>query len=52
MIPDVGVRMPIRIRADGDMCRVVFPNRIAVDVMVVAAFLHPTAEVLPQTESY
>ena len=34
-IPDVGVNTPIRIRADGDMCKVVFPKRIAVDVMVV-----------------
>ena len=35
MIPDVGVRMPIRMSADGDMCRVVLPKRIAVDVIVV-----------------
>ena len=35
MIPDVGVRTPIRMSADGDMCRVVLPKRIAVEVIVV-----------------
>jgi len=34
-IPEVGVRTPTRIRAEGDMCSVVFPKRIAVEVMVV-----------------
>lgn len=34
-IPDVGVSTPIRISADGDMCRVVLPNSMAVDVIVV-----------------
>jgi hypothetical protein len=35
MIPDKGVRMPMRIKEEGDMWRVVFPKRIAVDVIVV-----------------
>lgn len=34
-MPDKGVRMPTRMSAEGDMCRVVLPKRIAVDVMVV-----------------
>jgi hypothetical protein len=35
MIPEVGVRTPTRISAEGCMCKVVFPKRIAVDVIVV-----------------
>ena len=35
MIPDVDVRMLTRMSAVGDMCRVVLPKRIAVDVIVV-----------------
>ena len=34
-IPEVGVRTPTRMRAEGDMCNVVLPKRIAVEVMVV-----------------
>lgn len=35
IIPEVEVRAPTRIRAGGDMCSVVFPKRIAVEVIVV-----------------
>ena len=35
IIPEVEVRTPTRIRAEGDMCSVVFPKRIAVEVIVV-----------------
>jgi len=35
MIPKVGVIAPMRTRDEGCMCRDVFPNRIAVDVIVV-----------------
>jgi hypothetical protein len=31
----VGVRTPTRMRAEGDMCSVVFPKRIAVEEIVV-----------------
>ena len=40
-IPDVGVKMPMRMRAEGDICKVVFPKRIAVEVMVVKPRKHP-----------
>jgi len=35
MIPESGVMAPMRTRDEASMCRVVFPNRIAVDVIVV-----------------
>lgn len=35
MIPESGVIAPMRTREEACMCRVVFPNRIAVDVIVV-----------------
>lgn len=34
-MPETGVRMPIRIREDAGMCRVVLAKRMAVDVIVV-----------------
>lgn len=35
----MGARTPTRMRAEGDMCSVVFPKRIAVEVMVVKPVL-------------
>jgi hypothetical protein len=35
MIPESGVIAPMRTRDEACICRVVFPNRIAVDVIVV-----------------
>lgn len=35
MMPEVGVSAPIKISADALMLSVVFPNRTAVEVMVV-----------------
>jgi len=35
MIPKVGVMAPIRTRDEDSMCRVVFPNKTAVEVIVV-----------------
>jgi hypothetical protein len=34
-MPDVGVRIPMRMSEEADMCRTVFPKRMAVEVMVV-----------------
>jgi hypothetical protein len=35
IIPNVGVMAPMRTRDEESMCRVVFPNKIAVEVIVV-----------------
>jgi hypothetical protein len=35
MMPDKGVRIPIRIKEEAVMWRVVLPKRMAVDVIVV-----------------
>jgi hypothetical protein len=35
MIPNMGEIIATRMRAEGDMCSVVFPKRVAVEVMVV-----------------
>lgn len=35
MIPEVGAMAPMRTRDEGCMCRAVFPNKIAVEVIVV-----------------
>jgi hypothetical protein len=35
MTPDRGVSTPTTISADGDMCNVVLPKRMAVEVIVV-----------------
>ncbi len=34
-MPETGVRMPMRMREEAGMCRVVFAKRMAVEVIVV-----------------
>jgi len=41
MIPEVGVIAPTRTRDEGCMCSVVFPNKIAVEVIVVKPVGYP-----------
>jgi hypothetical protein len=45
-MPELGVNMPIRIRAEGCMLRVVLPKRIAVDVIVVKPVLTEVSDKL------